>query len=261
MKHTQQQFNEDQLNDAVDQLRRGERVHAPHTPEVRTAQQIHALTADDRLDQELDDKMEHLLLQRFGESSAPQHDHNFADEKKSIWSKITLAMAPALAIGLAVIAFVVTPDNSPQTVADVQSLESLSQAEELLGTLPAGSQIDGIDVAQLRADIHAVNARRAEADLTLDPDAELFPHVQLRDAALDVINDERDIVREIESASVEVASVDTSINTFEGKALKWPTQNEGVSFDVHEKAVNGYKNHDEEWNRLVAELLERLLEQ
>lgn len=261
MKDTHQQPNIDEnaTHDVVERLRAGEKSD-PRSAESRMAAQLHAMTTDDRLSDELDHATEHAILQRFAaDDTASEHTHNFADaEKRSLFSKLSLAFAPAMAIALAVVAFVVTQDSTT-TLAEAQGFESLSRAEEILGELPEDADV-GLDVAQLREDINEINAARAATDTTLDPDADLFPHVELRNSALSLVEEERDVVDTLETASIDVASLDSSINTLEGKAQLWPTKNEGVSYDVHANAVKAFQAHDLEWNQMMADLIEDYLE-
>jgi hypothetical protein len=257
--HAQKSTDKNATHELVERLRAGEKSD-PRSAESRMAAQLHAMTTDDSLDDALDHKMEHAIVQRFGNNEeSTNHTHNFANtqKKRSIFSKLSLAFAPAMAIALAVVAFVVTQDGTT-TLADAQGFESLSRAEEILGQLPEDADV-GIDVAQLRKDINEINVARAATDTTLDPEADLFPHVELRNSALSLVEKESNIVDTLESASLNVASLDTSITTLEGKAQKWPTQNEGVSFDVHAKAVNAFETHEQEWNQMIAELIEEYL--
>lgn len=258
MKEKQQQLNEEQLNDAVERLSHGESMGVAPSREARMAGQLNAMTSDDTLDSEVDARTEHALLQRFATQKSRHAEHNFADTQRSWLSKLSLVFAPAAAIAFAVIAFVVGQDTSTTTLAQVQGTDSLSRAEELLGELPADTQLT-IDVAQLRADIHAINQARAKTDTTLDPSADLFPHVELRSSALEIIEDEKEVLDIVTLASVDTGSLEKNITGFEGAVSKWPTKNEGVSYEVHEDAVNAFKKHDTEWNQMMADLIEALL--
>lgn len=258
MKEKQPQLNEEELNDAVERLRRGESMGVAPSAEARMAAQLNAMTSDDTLESEVDARTEHALLQRFATQKSRHAEHNFADAKRSWLSKISLVFAPAAAIALAVVAFLVTQDGGT-TLAQAQGTPSLSRAEQLLGELPADAQL-GVDVAQLRADIHAINEARAKTDTTLDPSAELFPHVELRTSALQIIEDEKEVVEVVTVASADIGSIDSNIRGFEGAVSKWPTKNEGVSYEVHEDAVHAFKKHDTEWNQMMADIVEALLE-
>lgn len=259
MEEKHSQPSEEELNDAIERLRHGQSMGIAPSAQALMAGQINAMTSDDTLDGEVDARTQHALLQRFATQQSTHTQQNFVTRKRSFLSKISFAFVPAAAIAFAVVAFMMSQDNDA-TLAQVQGTPSLSRAEELLGQLPADAQLNGVEVAQLRADIHAINQARANTDTTLDPSATLFPHVELRRSALEIIENEKAVLDKVTVTSIEIASIETNITGFEGAVSKWPTQNEGVSYDVHEDAVNAFKKHETEWNQMMAEVIQKLIE-
>ena len=49
-----------------------------------------------------------------------------------------------------------------------------------------------------------------------------------------------------------------NLTIFAGKVRGWPTTNEGVTFETHEKAVNSFIAHGETWDEAMKALAESI---
>lgn len=228
--------------------------------ELDMALKMKAAFSKPRLREGVDADTEALLLRSFANKEAIPEE----DERPSVWSRFfapTFAGAAVLAAVLLVV--VVNPfagTGSVGTLAEVQDFEALSEAEVLLGALPADTVTeDGLLVADLREDIHEMNVILTETDVSLDPDAELFQHVELRDAALTLVKIESDINQELTPRRLAMVDLQSDLTDLSQKASTWPKQNEGVSFETHEKAVNTFVSHGEDWQGDILLLVEVLL--
>lgn len=232
---------EEHLDSAIDALLEDKSLPRHRlTPEMAMALRLKTMQKEPVLRRDFDRITEKMLLKEFA-----------VPARASFWARFWQpALAGTLmgALMLAVLSPIFIPNTQPQTIAEVQEFEALSDAEILLGALPVNAETeDGVKIADIREDLHEINELRESADLNLDEDAEpgSFPHTQLRDNALEVIEEEKRLV-----AMVDI-SVD--IDTFSGKVAEWPTVNEGVDFETHAKAVNGYITHAEAWEEATEE--------
>ncbi|QQR54491.1 hypothetical protein IPG41_04815 [Candidatus Peregrinibacteria bacterium] len=240
-------LQEEQFSEALEALLSNKPLpKQPLTPELAMALRLQTAHQKPVLRKDWDRITEKVLLKEFASS-----------QKAKFWQLFWKPIAAGVLLGgllLAVLSPIFIPDsNPPQTLAEVQDFESLSEAESLLGALPADAITEeGILVAELREDLHAINLLRQNVDLTLDEEAETgsFPHAELRDNALEVIEEERKLVAMID--------VPVDIDTFAGKVAEWPTVNEGVDFETHAKAVNGYINHTQIWEEATLEWAKKL---
>lgn len=230
---------EEKLAQATDALLKGKTVEHALTPEMAMAVRLKTSQEQPKLRRDFDRSFEKTLLQEFAKQKTPRWQHFL----RPIFAGVVVGAFVLLAVSPVLI-----PDTEPQTIAEVQEFESLSEAERLLGAFPADAVTDdGVKIADLRAELHEINLLRENVDLSLDEEAETgsFPHTQLRDNALEVIDKEERLV-----AMVDI-SVD--IDTFSGKVAEWPTVNEGVDFETHEKAVTGYIAHAKAWEEATEE--------
>jgi len=245
---------DESLNQAVDSLMDEKRLQGQVSEGFQAAVKLKTSGQAPKMRREFDEKMERKLLSLFAEEKQP-----------SLW-KVAFGSSFAGVAMVAVMAIVilfnpVDTSTSVQTLADVQNLESLSRAEILLGALPQDAITDdGIPVSEIRSLIHEINSEYAEADTTLDPNLELFPHVQLRDNALEVIEMESDFFDTFNEQTEEDFVEETRIIAFSGKVGEWPTTNEGVSFEIHAQAVNGYLTHQDLWEQATYELALQITE-
>ncbi len=202
----------------------------------------------------MDQRVEGLLLARLKKGTEPQ--------KLSFW-KVFFGTSLAGALALAGLVIVLEPFSphpiEVQTLAQVQTFEPLSEAEVLLGALPETYQVNGLSAYDLRQKIHEVNAIYAQTDLTLDPDAEVFPHVQLRSSALEVIALQTEVQNETPTRLLAQVDFQSDLSDFSEKVSGWPTTNEGVAYETHEKAVQTFMQNLEDWNQDMEALSELLL--
>lgn len=247
--HTEEALTlaEERLNDAVEKLLTNQR-HSEHpiTPTLGMALRLKMAQETPTLRASFDRMTEKTLI------------HEFADRaQQSFWQKFWKPMSLGLMMGgllLSVLAPIFTPSSATQTLAEHQKFDSLTEAEVLLGSLPSDAKTeDGVKIAKLRADLHELSLLRLEADLELDEKGAIgsFPHTQLRDNALELIQEEERLVAMVD-INVDIAS-------FSGKVSEWPTVNEGVDFETHAKAVLGYKKHAVAWEEATQTWAEELL--
>ena len=241
----------DALEEALTQMEGQGQVkgHAP-SPELNMAIRFRAAAAEPRLSQVSDQAVEKLLLSRFAQK----------EEKTSYWKQIFgSSLVGGVIVAVMGIVILLNPNLKQEpTLAQVQDFESLSEAEVLLGQLPADTLIDeNLSAAELRENIHEINLTFTETDVTLDADTEVgeFPHTELRDSALEIIDTQLEL-EEILLARVEPIS---SARTFNEKVSKWPTTNIGVDFPTHAKAVSTFLKNNRDFNRDMATLARLLL--
>ncbi len=241
-------LEEEQFSEALEALLSNKPLpKQPLNPELAMALRLKTAQQKPVLRKDWARITEKLILNEFGKT---QH--------RSFFEQFWRPVAAGLVFGglmLAVLTPVLAPNllNSPQTIAEVQDFESLSEAETLLGALPADAVTqDGLQIAELRQDLHDINVLRQSADTTLDENAETgsFPHTQLRDNALEVIEDEKRLV-----AMVDIT---VDIDTFAGKVAEWPITNEDVDYETHQKAVKGYLTHAKAWEMATLEWAEEV---
>lgn len=241
------------LAEAVEALMQGKSLRSQvKSPELEMAARMKAMGEAPKLRPSFDAQMEDLLLQKFAK---PQEE--------SSWMK---AWMPRFAGGLAFAALALVVIFNPfaagpsLTIAEVQGFESLSEAEEVLGALPENAVTeDGILVADLRASIHQINLIESSTNIELDPNAEIYEHVELRNAALEIIETEFALQQELNTR--EIAIADTGLSNFTVKVSGWPTYNEGVDYETHERAVNGFINHNANFDAAMLELAEEIVDE
>ncbi len=230
------------------------------SPEEIVAQRLKASVQTPKLSKNFDANLQNLLVQRFSKQAITQKS-SFFEKYFSAWLKPSLLSGgiSLAALGLLFQIGAFTP--SVPSLAEAQKFASLSSAEEILGELPVDATTkDGIRIADLRASIHAINQIEAETDTSLDPQAQAFKHVELRRAALDIIETSVSIEKSLKNRELAYVSPQ-EISVFSGKVHKWPTQNEGVSYDVHSKAVNAFLSFNEDWDKATEELAKILAEE
>ncbi len=243
------------LSDSVESLV-GDKSLAGHeaSKELSMAIALKNSARKPQLSPTMDQRVEGLLLARLKKGTEPQ--------KLSFW-QIFFGTSLVGALALASFFVILKPFSSNevqvQTLAQVQTFEPLSEAEVLLGALPETYQVDGLSAYDLRQKIHEVNAIYAQTDLTLDPDAAIFPHVQLRSSALEVIALQTEIQEETSSMLLAQVDFQSDLADFSEKVSGWPTTNEGVAYETHEKAVQTFMQNLEDWNRDMEALSALLL--
>ncbi len=220
------------------------------------AAQLKSAFSKPQLSKAFDENMEALLLQKFAKAAE-------VEEKAPWWQNFLAPAFGSAAVAFAALALIVviqfTQPEPTQTLAQVQGFESLTAAEEILGDLPADAvTTDGIVVADLRLELHNINSIRQNADLTLDPTAEQFPHTELRSAALELIDQELKIAETLRPTGLARLLPVANLTIFAGKVSGWPTTNEGVPFEIHEKAVNSFIEHGETWDEAMEALAESI---
>ncbi len=245
----------ERLADATDALLQDKKLPAHgKTPELDMAIRLKTSHQAPHLSRAVDQRTEQALLNRFAKEKAPRW--NFA----VLWKPI-LAGAAFGAILLAV-TLTVIPSPEPATLAEVQDFSSLSEAEILLGQLPADAVTeDGIRVADLRQTLHDINAIEASANTTLDPEATRFPHVELRDKALTLIAMETSLVQDLPPQRISMIDLSPETDEFAGKVAGWPTTNEGVDYETHSKAVNTFLEHEATWDDYATALAQTIVQQ
>ena len=239
------------LAEAVNRLMEGKNlIEADKTPELEMAARMKAMGEAPKLRPSFDANLESLLLERFAHET----------QRVSFWKYRWIpSLIGPLTVAVLAIVVVFNPFAEPtMTLAEVQDFEPLSEAENILGFLDADAVTeDGLRVADLRQAIHDINAIESTTDLHLDPEAVLFPHVELRDAALEIIRIEFALSQSLPSE--RIAMVDTDLVDFTTKVSSWPTVNEGVEYEVHEKAVLTFIEHNSEFDQEMTDLAELIV--
>lgn len=273
--------HDEAVEGAVNDLMQDGRMRTPSEGEGKSvaallaAIQLKTASAEPKLRKEFDQKVESMLLQKFAKSPAGARTEATAtlEETPDAWGTrkswgswlAKPAWTGAFALVLLLTVITVQPwellvDPTPRTIAEVQSFESLSEAEVLLGQLPEGAITeDGVDVAALRQILHETNALIAQTDTTLDPTAEVYPHVELRNASFAVIKQELEVKREATPLLIAMADPQTNLSEFAQKVSTWPTTNEGVDFETHSKSVNAFLSHVESWDADMLKLAQLIV--
>ena len=240
------------MNNTIDALMNEEALSGMVSEDFRTAVMLKTAGANPKLDPDFDAKMEAKLLNLFAEEKP------MPSTWKLMFGSASFGM---LIVGALFVAVFFNPVQSTvpvETLAMHQGFESLSRAEVLLGELPADAVTEeGISVSEMRASIHDINVNFSNADTTLNPNLEEFAHVQLRDRSLALIKMESDFSEAYSHALAD----ETDLIAFAGKVHSWPTVNEGVSFEVHAKAVGAYLNHEMLWEEASYELALSIVEE
>jgi hypothetical protein len=250
--------NDEALAKATDALMKNAPLPKGASPEeLQMAAQLKSAFSKPQLRKAFDENMEALLLQKFAKPVE-------REEKTPWWQTFFMPAFGSAAVAFAALALIVviqfTQPEPTQTLAQVQGFESLTTAEEILGELPADSVTkDGVLVADLRLELHNINSIRQSADLTLDPTAEQFPHTELRSAALDLIDQELKVSETLRPTGLARLLPVANLTTFAGKVSGWPTTNEGVPFEIHEKAVNSFIEHGKAWDEAMEALAESIV--
>lgn len=225
------------------------------SPELSAAIRMKTAQHAPELSHAVDRKLESLLLKKFAASK---------EEKSKWWQSLFVpAFTGSLVMAALALVLIFNYTGSTETeplLASVQGFESLSEAEELLGDLPLSAITeDGLSVAELRQSIHEVNLIRSQADTTLDAGMEEFPHVQLRDTALDVIELEEAVEEELPGNLLAMVDLELETELFSEKVGGWPSTNQGVAYETHFKAVRTFVSHGEIWNKEMLELAQSIV--
>ncbi len=227
---------DEQLDDAVENLLQNKRNSGhPLTASLGMALRLKLSKEKPKLRADFDSMTEKMLLKEFAQLP-----------RQSFWQAFWKPVSAGLVFGalfLAVLSPLFLDAPSSQTVAEIQDFEALSEAEVLLGSLPADAKTEeGIPITELRLALHELSLLRQKADLSLDEEGEpgSFPHTELRDNALEIIVEENRLV-----AMVDIT---VDIGGFADKVSEWPISNAEVDYETHAMAVNGYKNHAKAWD-------------
>lgn len=252
----------EQLSEALEALQKGDKLNpALRSEELQMAAQLHASRKDPQLSQDVDKMTEALLLSRFAKKVDQKESLERGKAMRYVSWYWSLTGGLAGLIVVLVVASQMDWSRGSQTLAEAQDFDSLSEAEEVLGALLEDAKLpNGTPVAELRLAIHQINLIIGNTDFSLNPEADLFPHVELRSAALDVLDLEETLFTELEE-SVDLVAFEENHLAFAEKVSGWPTTNEGVDYETHANAVNTFQLHIDLWEEFSLELAEEIVDE